>query len=279
MRPGSGGGRGVRGDGMPKSRGDAAKSEPVPLCQAPLHQHSSNSMMSPAALNCRVQASPDMVAARSHMPLHYTPAWWQAMKWRTATLSAVLLAIIGAAGIWSPRESAAPLYAAANLGSEAEHGSSGCPALPWVPRGCQHLRHACLDQGQAVLYGQEYQPSQASATNLLHRLPSWNPRAADNYPFLTDGGSNPDYLTVPGLPPPKPPLAFRPVSGAEPAPDLASPQVRMQLVSAVEQRQPEARSACATLRLACTMPHLLSPSTSVSRLQPPMACSGPARCR
>lgn len=169
----------------------------------------------------------------SRAPSLWMQTWQQAWRQRVraaplrwAALSAVLL-VISTAVLWSPnrRVGQAPLQAAHDADS-SEEDSSGCPALPWVPWGCQHLRRACLDQGQAVLHGREYQPSQASVAHPVRPLPSWNPRTAENYPYLTDGGSNPDYLAAPGLLPPQPPLSFRPVSAAEPTSEMASPQVQ-----------------------------------------------------
>lgn len=167
-----------------------------------------------------------MVAVGSPVLPRQMLACRQGSRWRAAALLAALL-LICAAVLWSPRWRGqhAPLQAAPSSAREGGAGSSGCPVLSTMPRGCQHLRHVCLDQGQAVLYSWEFQPRQASTERPVHPLPVWKPRMDENYPYITDDGSNSDYLAVPGLQP-QPPLTFRPVSAGEASPDLASPQVR-----------------------------------------------------
>jgi len=183
-----------------------------------------------------LQASAEASAAAmgSRMPFRHLFTCRRA-GWRRRILAApplwflsASLLLISAAVLWQPGRSfqQAALQAAEDgRGGREEEGGS-CPTLGTVPWGCQHLRRVCLDQGQAVLHWREYQPSQASAARPPRRLPSWSPRVDDNFPYPPEGGSNPDYLTAPGLLQPQPPLAFRPVSAAEPTPDLASPQVR-----------------------------------------------------
>lgn len=167
-----------------------------------------------------------MVAIGSPVLARQMVACRQGSRRRVAAPSIILL-VISAAVLWSPpwRARHTPVQAATSSSREDGAGSSGCPVLSTMPRGCQHLRHACLDHGQAVLYGWEYQPSQSSAERPVQPLPVWKPRMDENYPYITGDGSNSDYLAVPGLQR-HPPLNFRPVSAGEPSPDLASPQVR-----------------------------------------------------